>query len=89
MFNFYYLIDIYAKYHNINKNEVLHLWYRGNITAEDLLGAYLENQGIIGYTDTIIAIVKTLGFQSVRDGNENPWEIREGDAREMQIIPGV
>ena len=89
MFNFWYLIDIYAKHYSIDKSEVLHLWYRGNIDAEDLLGAYLEEEGIIGYTDNIIAIVKTLGFQSVRDGHENPWEIREGDLREMQNIPGV
>lgn len=75
MFNFYKLIDIYAEYHEIDKSEALHLWYRGNITAEELLKTYLENEGIFGYGDTLVSIIKTLAFQSKRDGHDNPWEV--------------
>lgn len=74
MFNFYDLIDTYATLNKIEKAEVLHLWYRGCITAEDLLNAYLEDEGIIGYTDTLVRIIKTLAFQSIRDGHEDPWK---------------
>lgn len=74
MFNFYDLIDTYATLNKIEKTEVLHLWYRGNITAEDLLNAYLEDEGIIGYTDTLVRIIKTLAFQSIRDGHDDPWK---------------
>lgn len=74
MFNFYKLIDIYAEVNDLDKTTVLHLWYRGNITAEDLLNAYLEYEGIIGYTDTLVKIIKTLAFQSIRDGHDNPWK---------------
>lgn len=74
MFNFYDLIDTYATLNKIEKAEVLHLWYRGNITAEDLLNAYLEDEGIFGYTDTLVRIIKTLAFQSIRDGHDDPWK---------------
>ena len=74
MFNFYKLIDIYAEANNINKAEALHLWYRGNITAEELLDAYLKDEGIFGYTETLVSIIKTLAFQSIRDGHEDPWK---------------
>lgn len=75
MYNFYKLIDTYAELNNIDRAEALHLWYRGNITAEDLLDAYLKNEGILGYTDTLVSIIKTLAFQSIRDGHEEPWKI--------------
>ena len=75
MFNFYTLIDIYAEHNSIDKSEALHLWYRGNITAEDLLKAYLEDEGIFGYGETLISIIKTLAFQSKRDGHDDPWEV--------------
>lgn len=74
MFNFYKLIDIYAEANNLDKAAVLELWYRGNITAEDLLNAYLEDEGIFGYTDTLVRIIKTLAFQSIRDGHDDPWK---------------
>ena len=73
MANFYDLIDTYAQLHNIDKAEALHLWYRGNINAEDLLEAVLEDEGIFGYTTILINVIKTLAFQSKRDGKEDPW----------------
>lgn len=76
--NFYDLINTYATLNNIDKSEVLHLWYRGVITAEDLLNAALEDEGIFGYTSTLVSIIKTLGFQSQRDGFGNPWTISQG-----------
>ena len=74
MSNFYKLIDIYAEANNLGKAAVLKLWHRGNISAVDLLNAYLEDEGIIGYTDTMVWIIKTLAFQSIRDGHNDPWK---------------
>lgn len=74
MFNFWDLIDTYATLNGIGKAEAIHLWYKGCITAEDLLDAYLKDEGIIGYTDTLVRIIKTLAFQSIRDGHEDPWK---------------
>ena len=74
MFDFYDLIDTYATLNHLDRAETLHLWYRGNITAEDLLNAYLEDEGIFGYTDTLVKIIKMLNHQSKRDGHEAPWE---------------
>ena len=73
MANFYDLIDTYADIHHMDKSEVLHLWYRGVVTAIDLLEADLENEGIYGYSDHLVNVIKTLGFQSQRDGFGNPW----------------
>lgn len=73
MVDFYDLIDIYAGLHDIDKTEALHLWYRGAINAEDLLDAFLEDQGIFGYSSILISTIKTLAFQSKRDGKGDPW----------------
>lgn len=75
MANFYDLIDTYAMLNGIDKNEALHLWYRGVIGPEELLQAWLNNEGIYGYKDSLVSIIKTLGFQSQRDGFGNPWSI--------------
>lgn len=73
MADFYDLIDTYAQLNNIDRAEVLHLWYRGNINAEDLLEAVLEDEGFFGNTTFLINAIKTLAFRSRRDGKEDPW----------------
>lgn len=73
--SFWDIIDTYADIHHMDKAEVLHLWYRGVITAADLLKADLENEGIYGYEEHLVSIIKTLGFQSQRDGFGNPWTL--------------
>lgn len=73
--NFYDLIDTYATLHKIDRSEVLHLWYRGSIDATSLLAACLEDEGILGYTESLISIIRVLGFQSIRDGFGNPWTL--------------
>lgn len=74
--SFYDLIDTYAALNKIDKAEALHLWYRGNITARDLLEATLEDEGIFGYTEMLVNVIKTLGFQSMKDGKGNPWTLQ-------------
>lgn len=73
MMDFYDLIDTYAQLHDISKDEVLHLWYRGSINTTDLLEADLNNEGIFGYTEHLINVIKVLGHQSQKDGKGNPW----------------
>lgn len=75
MMEFYDLIDTYADLHDIDRAEVLHLWYRGSITAADLLEADLENEGIFGYREHLINVIKVLGAQAQKDHKQNPWEI--------------
>lgn len=72
---FYDLIDIYATLHGYDRNEVLHLWYRGFIDATSLLAAWLEDEGIFGYSDSLITVIRVLGSQAKRDFMENPWEV--------------
>lgn len=73
MVEFYELIDTYAELHDIDRAEVLHLWYRGSITAADLLEADLENEGIFGYREHILNVIKCLGAQAQKDHGQNPW----------------
>lgn len=73
MMDFYDLIDTYAQLNGIDKNEVLHLWYRGVIGPEELLQAWLNDEGIYGYKDSLVRIIKTLGAQSRKDGLGDPW----------------
>lgn len=73
--NFYDLIDTYATLHGIDKSEVLHLWYRGSIDATSLLAAWLEDEGIYDYAESLISVIRVLGFQSKRDGFGNPWTL--------------
>lgn len=75
--NFYDLIDIYATLHGYDKDEVLHLWYRGSIDATSLLAAWLEDEGIFDYADSLITVIRVLGTQAKRDFKENPWEVSE------------
>lgn len=75
MMNFYDLIDTYAQLNHIDKHEVLHLWYRGTISPEDLLQAWLNDEGIYGYKDHIVSIIKILGAKSKKDGLGDPWAI--------------
>lgn len=79
MVNFYDIIDTYADLHHMDKSEVLHLWYRGSIDAKDLLEADLENEGIFGYLEHILDIMKTLQHRSQKDGHGNPWDFSKED----------
>lgn len=73
MMDFYDIIDTYAQLHNMDRAEVLHLWYRGGIYAADLLEADLENEGIFGYREHLINVIKCLGTQAQKDHKSNPW----------------
>lgn len=73
--NFYDLIEIYASLHGMDNNDVLHLWCRGSIDATSLLAAWLEDEGIFDYADSLITVIRVLGSQAKRDHNENPWEV--------------
>ena len=77
MENFYDIIDTYATLHDIDRSEVLHLWYRGTIGVEELLEATLEDEGIFGYTQRIMRTVRLLGDRSIKDHNVNPWKGEE------------
>ncbi len=78
MMDFYDLIDTYATLRDMSKDETLHLWYRGSITAADLLEADLENEGIYGYTQHLINVIKVLGDRSKKDGKGDPWTNEKG-----------
>lgn len=67
MKDFYDLIDIYATMNQIDKNEALHLWYRGRINALDLMQAYLEDEGIVGYENDIIQVLRVITEQARKD----------------------
>lgn len=71
--DFYDLIDTYAELHDMDKEEVLHLWYRGAISAADLLEADLENEGIFGYREHLVDVIKCLGKRAQKDHGMNPW----------------
>jgi len=74
MQDFYDLIDTYATLNNIDRAEVLHLWYRGSIGVEELLNAVLEDEGIFGYTQRIMCTVRLLGARCIKDHNLDPWK---------------
>ena len=78
MMDFYDLIDTYATLHDMSKHEALHLWNRGSITATDLLEADLNDEGIFGYTEHLINVIKILGDRSIKDEKGNPWTNKEG-----------
>lgn len=73
MMDFYDLIDTYAELHDMDRAEVLHQWHRGGIDAADLLEADLENEGIFGYREHLINVIKVLGKQAQKDHKQNPW----------------
>ena len=54
------LLDIYAEYWNRNRDIVEGDFYIGIITSKDLLGAYLRNEGIFGYDQTLWEVFKVL-----------------------------
>ena len=60
MMDFYNLLDIYAELNEIDTEEALQLWYRGTLTPRALIQAYLNNEGIYGYTDSIIQVFRIL-----------------------------
>lgn len=61
----YNLLDIYADRNDIDKAEALHQWYRGNISERDLITAYLNEEGIFGYTNEIIKVFAILQEKSI------------------------
>lgn len=71
--DFYDIIDTYARVHDIEPAEVLHLWYRGVITAKDLLGADLEDEGIFDYLEHYFNVIKILTKQHIKDHGRDPW----------------
>lgn len=71
--DFYDLLDTYAQLNNIDPAEALHLWYRESIDTTDLLKAYLEYEGIMGYEYTLINIITTLTKQAAKDKKYCPW----------------
>lgn len=75
MTDFYDLIDNYAEMYDRDKNDVLHEWYRSNIDCEILLTAWLNNEGIFGYSNDLIAVLKALGTKAKKDGRDIPWAV--------------
>lgn len=71
--SFYDILDTYARINDIDKSEALHQYYRGAITPEAMLRAVLEEEGIFGYSEYLIDVIKTLGFHHQKEGFENPW----------------
>lgn len=71
--DFYDLIDTYASINNMDKSDVLDLWYRGTITAADLLEADLKNEGIFGYREHLINVIRVLEERTQKDHKRNPW----------------
>lgn len=54
------LIAIYAEYNEISINESFEMYDDGRISKKDLLEAYLHNESIWGYTDTLWNIFEIL-----------------------------
>lgn len=73
MIDFYDLIDTYATLNKIDKNEALHLWYRGTIDAGDLLKAQLNDEGIFGYGEHLINAITVLTNRAKKDNCYCPW----------------
>lgn len=75
--NFYDVLDIYAEVNNLDKSEALHQYNRGAVTPESILKAVMENEGIYGYGEYLICVIKTLGFHHQKEGFGNPWTYNE------------
>lgn len=54
------LIAKYAEYNEMTEEEAKELYEDGRIGKIDLLEAYLHDEGIFGYTDTLWGIFETL-----------------------------
>ena len=54
------LLDIYAELHEKDRDIVEGDYYIGLIDAQDLLGAYLEYEGIYGYELALMSVFKAL-----------------------------
>lgn len=55
------LIELYADQNEMDYDEAWEKYERGLIQKVDLLGAYLEEEGIFGYTSTLWSIYEALG----------------------------
>lgn len=54
------LIKVYAEYNEMTVEEAKELHEDGRIGKVDLLEAYLHNEGIFGYTDSLLSIFEAL-----------------------------
>lgn len=54
------LIEKYAEYNEMTVEEAKELFEDGRISKIDLLEAYLHDEGIFGYTDTLWSIFQAL-----------------------------
>ena len=55
------LLKLYAEQNAIPINRAIQRYYNGNISKMELLHAYLEEEGIYGYTQAIWKIFEALG----------------------------
>lgn len=55
------LLSIYADQNEITIDEAFKQYDHGKISKVDLLAAYLEEEGILGYTSSIWSIFEALG----------------------------
>lgn len=55
------LLNIYADQNEMNIEEAFEQYDHGIITKCDLLEAYLEEEGIYGYTSSLWSIFEALG----------------------------
>ena len=54
------LVAKYAEYNEMTEEEAKELYEDGRISKKDLLEAYLHDEGIFGYTDTLWDIFETF-----------------------------
>ena len=57
------LMDIckaYGELHDLKTKEVFDLYLDGGISKYEVLNGYLENEGIIGYTERIISAMRCV-----------------------------
>ena len=54
------LLDIYAEQHEQDRDIVEDDFYMDLITPKDLLGAYLEYEGIFGYEQALWSVFQAL-----------------------------
>ncbi len=69
MYNLEDLLAIYADQNYITVDEAFEQYGSGLITKCELLAAYLEDEGIFGYTSALWSIFKTLGGTNNKEEN--------------------
>ena len=56
------MLKIYAEVNGIEYSEAVTMYENRTLTQYGLLNAYLENEGIFGYTGSILDALRTISF---------------------------